>query len=172
MNKAFGLTRVLVWAIAAAHLAVLPAQADEVPGHVIEAFGEQLVNAQGEAVSPAQLEGKKIGLYFSAEWCPPCRTFTPRLVEAYNELKEAGKPFEIIFVSHDRTEDAMLNYMQGYDMDWPAIAFDADKRDALKQQHGIRGIPTLIIVDDKGEVLSRDGRNEVTARGAEAFENW
>lgn len=147
-------------------------QADEVAGHVIEAFGDKLVNAQGEAVSPSRLEGKKIGLYFSAEWCPPCRTFTPRLVEAYNELTADGKPFEVIFVSHDRTEEAMLKYMQGYDMDWLAIAFDAAKRDALKQQHGIRGIPSLIIVNDKGEVLSRDGRNEVTAHGAAAFDKW
>ena len=162
------ITLMMVWAGFVPGLA----QADEVAGHVIEAFGDKLVNAQGEAVSAAQLEGKIIGLYFSAEWCPPCRTFTPRLVDAYNELKSAGKPFEVIFVSHDRTEEAMLKYMQGYNMDWLAIAFDGAKRDALKKQHGIRGIPALIIVDDKGEVISRDGRNEVTAHGATAFEKW
>ncbi len=147
------------------------AQADT-PERITEAFGDQLVNAAGEPVSPATLEGKKIGLYFSAEWCPPCRMFTPRLVEAHKTLREAGKPFEVIFISHDRSAEAMLQYMQGYDMAWPAIAFEAAKRDALKQQHGIRGIPTLIIVDDSGKVLSRDGRNEVMAHGADAFSRW
>ena len=44
-----------------------------------------------------------VGLYFSAHWCGPCRSFTPRLVEGYRERAGAGKALEgkmdIIFVS-------------------------------------------------------------------------
>lgn len=165
---------VVVWTLFCAMMffGVRGAVQADVPERIIEAFGDQLVNAAGEPVSPATLEGKKIGLYFSAEWCPPCRMFTPRLVEAHKALREAEEPFEVIFISHDRSAEAMLQYMQGYDMEWLAVAFDAPKRDALKQQHGIRGIPTLIIVDDSGQVLSRDGRNEVMAHGADAFARW
>ena len=152
--------------------ATTPHARAEVPEQIAEVFGERLVNAEGKQVSSADLAGKKIGLYFSAEWCPPCRAFTPLLVNAYNELRAEGKPFEVIFVSHDRTARAMRNYMRGYEMPWLAVPFDSALRDALKQKHNIRGIPTLVIVNDQGVVLSSNGRNEVTSRGAAAFNNW
>ena len=36
--------------------------------------------------------------------CPPCRAFTPRLVQTYNELKKrpGGDELEFIFVSSDK----------------------------------------------------------------------
>ena len=58
------------------------------------------------------LNGKRVGryemaaepnyyaFYFSAHWCPPCRAFTPKLVEFYNAQEGKKKNFEIIFVSN------------------------------------------------------------------------
>ncbi|KAF2899802.1 hypothetical protein ILUMI_06384, partial [Ignelater luminosus] len=46
-------------------------------------------------------EGVK-GFYFSANWCPPCRAFTPQLAEVYRLLRKREPGFEIIFVSSDR----------------------------------------------------------------------
>lgn len=153
-----------------------PAGRDEgdqpVPPAIKEAFGERLVNARGRRVSSADLAGKKIGLYFSAQWCPPCRAFTPQLIQAYEELQKQGKPFEIIFVSHDRSESDMYKYMRDYKMPWLAIRYDDAKRDELKQKHGIRGIPSLIIVDSSGKTLSANGRTEVSAKGYAAFDGW
>ena len=34
-------------------------------------FPEELQNAAGESVSRDSLKGKIVGVYFSAEWCPP-----------------------------------------------------------------------------------------------------
>ncbi len=135
-------------------------------------FGTQLTNAEGAEVDVAALDGKKIGIYFSAQWCPPCRTFTPLLVDAYNELRASDKPFEIVFVSSDRSADAMLEYMREYNMDWLAVPFDAEERGALSQHYGVRGIPTFIVIDADGQTLSRDGRNQITRHGADAFERW
>ena len=40
---------------------------------------------------------KLVGLFFSAQWCSPCRQFTPCLVEFYlNHHKE--QDFEIVFI--------------------------------------------------------------------------
>src|SRR5437764_9700345 len=47
---------------------------------------------------------KLIGLYFSAHWCPPCRKFTPELVQFYNRVAPQHSEFEIVFVSLDRTQ--------------------------------------------------------------------
>ena len=39
----------------------------------------ELLDAGGQEVSIDELKGKYVGLYFSASWCGPCRTFTPKL---------------------------------------------------------------------------------------------
>ncbi len=148
------------------------ASGNAVPPEIRRVFGNRLVNAEGQRISAAELQGKKIGLFFSAQWCPPCRAFTPRLVEAYEELKAQGKPFEVVFVSHDRTEDDMYGYMRDYKMPWLAIRYDDRRRTELRSEHNIAGIPSLIIVDDTGNVLSANGRAEVSSRGADAFDHW
>jgi nucleoredoxin len=135
-------------------------------------FGTQLVDASGKTVPVSALEGKKVGLYFSAAWCPPCRAFTPRLVETYNTLKARGEPFEIVFISSDRTDDAMFAYMKDYKMDWLAVPFDSEQRAALGRRYGVRGIPTLVVIDPSGRTLSTDGRGQVAQHGAAAYARW
>ncbi len=52
------------------------------------------------------MNGKEvIGLYFSAHWCGPCRSFTPKLADAYDELIKLGKSFEVVFLSSDDSEE-------------------------------------------------------------------
>lgn len=63
-----------------------------------------------------------VGLYFSAHWCGPCRGFTPKLVETYNTMKDAGKKFEIVFASSDRDEAAFDEYFG--EMPWLALPYD------------------------------------------------
>ena len=63
---------------------------------------------KGDLTGPA-VEGapKYTALYFSAHWCPPCRMFTPKLVEWYNNFKPKHPDFELVFVSSDRDQAAM-----------------------------------------------------------------
>ena len=68
---------------------------------IVKLLGDVLVNNKGEEVKSSTLSiknGSVIGLYFSAHWCPPCKAFTPNLAKVYNELKDAGKDFEVIFI--------------------------------------------------------------------------
>ena len=135
-------------------------------------LGDSLVNAAGETIATEDLHAEKIGLYFSAIWCPPCRAFTPLLVDAYNELQAAGEAFEVVFVSADRSADAMQQYLADYNMPWSAIPFDANARSALPQQHRIRGIPSLVIIDAEGNVLNSNAVMDIRDHGADAFARW
>jgi len=134
-------------------------------------FGEQLVKKDKTEVTTAEaLKGKqKVAVYFSAHWCPPCRAFTPKLVEAYNAAKEKGAKVELVFVSSDRSEKDMYKYMEETKMEWLAVPFDGPRR-KLGEKYGVRGIPTLIFLDGKGELISKEGRAEVMKKGAAAFE--
>jgi len=124
-----------------------------------EHFPNGLINAKGEKVPLENLEGKAIGIYFSAQWCGPCRAFTPSLVEYRNANNEK---FEVVFVSSDRTPDDQLKYMAGSKMEFPAVPLQDTATKALKERYEIKGIPTLVILKSNGEFLSRDGRKMIT----------
>lgn len=110
-----------------------------------------------------------MALYFSASWCPPCRRFTPKLIEAYKELASQGKSFEVVFVSGDQDDEACNAYFAK--MPWLAVPFsDSDGRKALDDRFKVTGIPHLIILNAKtGEVYSEDGVEYVSEYGVEAY---
>jgi len=84
---------------------------------------------RGKVKAPDALEKKIIGLYFSAGWCPPCREFTPLLREFYGEIKRKNLPFEIVFISFDKTSEDMKSYFMDSHGDWLAVSWD----DSLKE---------------------------------------
>eukprot|EP00448_Togula_jolla_P026838 CAMPEP_0170652312 /NCGR_PEP_ID=MMETSP0224-20130122/46837_1 /TAXON_ID=285029 /ORGANISM="Togula jolla, Strain CCCM 725" /LENGTH=63 /DNA_ID=CAMNT_0010984169 /DNA_START=22 /DNA_END=210 /DNA_ORIENTATION=- len=59
---------------------------------LMELLGDKLVCKAGEVATTDAIEGKgAVALYFSAHWCPPCRSFTPKLAGWYQEsLKGKG----------------------------------------------------------------------------------
>jgi thiol-disulfide isomerase/thioredoxin len=104
----------------------------------------------------ALAEAEVVGIYFTASWCGPCRQATPALAETYNQLrKKHGKAFEIVCVSHDQSEAAFQRYFQK--MPWLALPFHTMQRTVLGDLFQVEGIPTLILLDRKGKVISRDG---------------
>jgi cytochrome oxidase Cu insertion factor (SCO1/SenC/PrrC family) len=143
-----------------------------IPPELEALFGKRLVNAKGKKCSTAELTGKKIGIYFSASWCPPCRAFTPQLVAAYNQLQTEGKPFEVVLVTSDKDEASMKAYMKRHDMPWLAIPFGEKQIDALKKKYSVAGIPMLVVVDATGKTLSDKARGEVMQDGAKAYDAW
>lgn len=130
-----------------------------------ELVGPELVDADGNKVETASLEGKVIGLYFSASWCGPCRAFTPSLVKLRDRKDDE---FEVVFVSSDRSAEDQAEYMKDYDMEWPAIPHDSPRRQELGAKYGIRGIPSLVIVDDRGNLITKDGRSEMSGSDSDA----
>lgn len=137
-----------------------------------EMLGSKFVDAQGQETVISNWEGTTVGIYFSAHWCPPCRQFTPVLVDFYNQLKSQGKKFQVIFASIDHDAKSMAKYMQDLKMPWLAYSFGDSKIGALKQKFGVQSIPTLIILNDKGEVITANGRGDVKKFGVKAFEQW
>ena len=75
--------------------------------------------------------------------CPPCRAFTPKLIESYKKIVSKGKPFEIIFVSSDRSQEGFDDYFK--DMPWLAIPYSQDK---IKRE-----ISTRFSVQGKNQVV-------------------
>ena len=124
--------------------------ADVAKGNLVHFQNDDLVS-----VTESDLAEKKIyGLYFSAHWCGPCRKFTPKLVDYYNKIASEHPEFEIIFVSSDKSADAMTTYMREAGMPWPAIEFSKLTNVPSLKKYAGDGIPDLVIVDTSGKVLA------------------
>ncbi|CAN6548948.1 unnamed protein product [Malus baccata var. baccata] len=126
-----------------------------------------LVRNNGDQIKVESLKGKKLGLYFSASWCGPCKRFTPALVEAYNELSPKGD-FEIVFTSADEDDESFKGYFAK--MPWLAIPFsDSEARDRVDELFKVRGIPHLVVLGEDGKVLSDSGVGIIQEYGAYAY---
>jgi len=102
-----------------------------------------------------KFEDKKlIAFYFSAHWCGPCRAFTPELVAYYNRVASQHPEFEIVFVSSDKSADAMETYIHEANMPWPAIEFQKIPSKSGIMKYAGRGIPCLVLVDSTGKIIS------------------
>ena len=125
----------------------------------VSLFGEELVFGTETVKTAEVLNGKIVGVYFSAHWCPPCRAFTPKLAEWYNNSLQA-KGMEVVFVSSDKNEEAFKEYFA--EMPWKALPFaDRNCKGALSKQFNVQGIPTLVILDTDGSTITTAGRSTV-----------
>ena len=130
-------------------------------------------------------------VYFTGSWCGPCRRFTPALqkfYEAANREGREGVAVEILFVPCEVQLDPASNaaaakeYYDGHVMKFLTLPFDqrlvTDSWDSLKQTFGVYagprdhgalkgvernsgGIPTLVLVNAKGDAVDFNARGQV-----------
>ena len=127
---------------------------------VPEALAGKMIRADGsKVVYEPGTEPEFFVFYFSASWCPPCRTYTPRLVNFYDKRQgtEEGRRFEVILIGEDDDQEAMLQYMKEYGMNWIAMEFE-ERGIRGVPMNPVRAIPALVIVDREGRVVADSKR--------------
>ena len=103
-----------------------------------------------------------LGLYFSASWCPACRSATPALAQAYKALRARGKQLQIVFVSQDSSEADFESYRAT--MPWLAIPSGDPRKETLSRMFDVEGIPTFVLIDaETGKTINDNGRGAVGA---------
>jgi len=128
-------------------------------GWPLGVLGPQLLTKSGLQPTEQALGGAKVvALYFSAHWCPPCRSFTPRLASA---LASGRFPqLAVVFVSSDRDPASFQSYYN--EMPWLAVPYESMQRQMLGGQFQVRGIPSLMILDSQtGRQISANGTSDV-----------
>lgn len=119
-----------------------------------------LVMLDGKKLKKNELTAKPTKLYvfyYTASWCPPCQAFTPSLVEFYDKNKNEN--FELVLITSDNSEEAMEDYAAQKKMPWPQLKQSKAASFKQKFDHGVRGIPSVIVCDLKGEIVSTNGRD-------------
>ena len=128
-----------------------------------------LLDVHGNVVSSEEIEGKYIGLYFSASWCGPCRSFTPKLIKF---KEEHNAKFEVILIGSDGSAKAQANYMKKYKMPWLALKNQSDAARGLSQALDVEYIPYLVVLNPDGEVVTKNGKADIARLGLSAFSAW
>jgi nucleoredoxin len=151
-----GAKRLAEWKPAAAE----PEVAAGEPSVFDEVLDGNLVILDGKKFKKHELAAKPTKyyvFYYTASWCPPCQAFTPSLVNFYNKNKNEN--FELVLITSDGEESDMEGYAKDKKMPWPQLKHSKAKSFKSKFDHGVRGIPAVIVCDLEGKIVSSNGRN-------------
>lgn len=127
---------------------------------------DYLLSGEGK-VPLSSFDCKVICLFFSANWCRPCKAFAPQLVKIYNSLRGSGKKLEIVFISFDRDEDGFKEHFKC--MPWLAVPFEVNLHRHLSDIYHVNRIPSCISLGSDGISAEEDMIGLIEDFGGEAF---
>lgn len=143
------------------------------PASLPDLFGSHLLRVDGTKVGVGTLESTAlIGIYFAYRSCSVCNTFTPILVDAYQQLRQDGRSFEVILVSPGVSNSSLLSYMADSEMPWLGMPSEGKKSKDLIRRYNVQWVPTLVIIDGSARTVSLTGREDLNRKGIAAYDDW
>jgi thiol-disulfide isomerase/thioredoxin len=106
-----------------------------------------LKTVDGKTVSLAGLKGKVVVLDFWATWCGPCRMTVP-LVQKFH-TQYAKKGVVVLGVNLRENAEAVKGFVAEQKLTYRQL-MDTDGR--VANAYGVEGIPTLVVIDKKGNI--------------------
>ncbi len=133
-------------------------------GHHMKIAGAMV---DGEPFDPSALEGKVVLVDFWATWCGPCRKELPNVKRNYARFHSRG--FEVVGVSLDTDADALRDFLGKEQIRWPVLVGQEETGAGwdmpLAVYYGVVSVPTAILIDQRGQVVSLNARGpELTRR--------
>ncbi len=110
----------------------------------------------GREVDLAKLTGRVVLVEFWATTCGPCIAEMPAVKAAYEKFHERG--FEVVAISLDDKESALRRFINDKALPWPQHFDGKGWENRFALQYGIFSIPTMWLVDKRGNLRETDIR--------------
>jgi len=108
----------------------------------------------------ADFRGKVTVLYFTGQWCGPCRSEYPYQREMLE--KHAGEPFAIVAVNSDEDPAEAKQAKIDNELQYPAWFDGGSTKGPIATRWGVTGWPTVYILDEEGVIRFAGRRHEET----------
>ncbi|KAL8161099.1 hypothetical protein V2J09_012588 [Rumex salicifolius] len=129
---------------------------------------EFLLSAEGKVMPLPSSYGKRVCLYFAANWCRPCKSVTSKLMQIYKALnKDGDQKLEIIFVSSDCDENEFREHFKS--MPWLAVPFDTNLNRWLSRRCSVDQIPSFVPLTMDGFSAEENAVDLIEDYGLDAF---
>lgn len=114
----------------------------------------------GQQLRTDDFEGQFLIIDFFATWCEPCLTELPRLKQHYARYHDQG--LAVIGINVGEDADVLNKFLSQHQVPWPIVHDNhPDPLERLQMQFGVLHLPTVLLLNKKGIVISLE------ARGAE-----
>lgn len=124
----------------------------KLPGNAMMIKGNKL---DGKPFDWGAYKGKVVLVDFWATWCGPCVAEMPNIKKMYELYHDRG--FEVVGISLDSDKDKPAKFMEKHNLPWTCV-FNEKGADSLADYYGIFFIPTVMLVDRDGKVVSMNAR--------------
>jgi len=138
-------------------MAALAAEPDVKPGEFIPASPPQpapevsFTDFAGHEVALAAFKGRLVLLNLWATWCQPCLEEMPSLVKLQEKIEDK---LTVVAVSEDRRgKDVVEPFVAKHGFD--TLKIYLDPKSTVGHAFSVRGLPTTLVIDTKGDVVGR-----------------
>lgn len=136
---------------------------EQFAGHARRCIGAEL-KLYGKTLDDKDLDwnalrGKYVLVQFTASWCGPCKLEIPGMLESYEKYR--GKGFEIVSVFIWDKLDDVRKSVEEHKLPWTIVSEELTEKAKLPPQgkaYAIGGVPTMLLVDKEGKVVSTEAR--------------
>ena len=116
----------------------------------------------GRDLDLAGLKGKVVLVEFWSTTCGPCVAELPMVKATYEKFHEHG--FEVVAISLDDKESALRRFIKEKELPWPQHFDGKGWENKFALQYGIFSIPTMWLVDKRGNLRDTDVRFDLDRR--------
>jgi peroxiredoxin len=119
-----------------------------------------LKDLKGRQFKLSDHKGKPVLLIFTATWCPYCRDEIPRLKDIYNAYEKHG--LVMINIDIQESQEKVSMFAAKYKIPFRTLL---DKTGDVADAYGVRGVPTMVLINREGNIVCWQCRSVDTLLG-------
>jgi len=108
-----------------------------------------LTNLNGKKVNLSGIKGKPAIIFFWTTWCPHCSREIRELNKEYSAIKKAG--ISVYIVNIGESEHKVRMFLKNMSINFDVLL---DRDSFAAESFDIMGVPTYVLLDKKGKVVS------------------